>query len=65
MSAKERTTGRKTGSRVTMVEDKESKDKRDRIRNAKRAEQQRVKRAKVLGLALGFTLRSMSWVLDC
>ncbi len=61
MSAKERTTGRKTGSRVTIVEDKERKDERDRIKNAKRAEQQRVRRAKVwvwrwvllLGLCLG------------
>ena len=50
MSAKEQSTGRKTGSGVTIVETKESKDERDRIRNAKRAEQQRVRRAKVLGL---------------
>ncbi len=47
MSAKEQSTGRKTGSRVTIVETEESKDERDRIRNAKRAEQQRVRRAKV------------------
>ncbi len=61
MLAKERTTGRKTGTRV--VEDTESKEERDRIRNAKRAQQQRIRRAKVLGLAMGLRLTSMSWVL--
>jgi hypothetical protein len=63
MLAKERTTGRKTGTQVMIVEDKESKEERDRIRNAKRAQQQRIRRAKVLGLTLGLRLRSMSWVL--
>ena len=39
------------------MEDKEGKAERDRIKNAKRAEQQRARRAKVMGLALGRCLR--------
>ena len=67
MFAKERTTGRKTGTRV--VKDTESKEERDRIKNAKRAQQQRIRRAKVLGLvlclrlALGLCRKSMSWIM--
>jgi hypothetical protein len=42
-----------TGSLQTGVEEEESKGEQDRIRRARRAKQQRVRRAKVLGLASG------------
>ncbi len=58
MLAKERTTGRKTGTRV--VKDTESKEERDRIKNAKRAQQQRTSEGIGSGVGSSFSVGSLS-----